>query len=142
MDHDMAAAIDRIITLKTNRRLQWSWSSEQASAKQLASIFLHNIHKESSDKCVFPMMTNVCSTSEYRTIINFNTRFDPNVFSVNMLWCQYVSSLMSQLGIQKGGKNMHIQKSPLALHEVWNFFKKFFLFICLVGMEIYKSIIL
>ena len=33
---------------------------------------------------MFSMMIIVCSTSEYRTIIYFDARSDPNVISVNM----------------------------------------------------------
>ena len=66
------AAIDRIslITLKTNRRLRQSRSSDRLPRNNWPQFFLQNvIRKKSSDKCLFPMMTSVCSTSEYRTII-------------------------------------------------------------------------
>ena len=34
------------------------------------------------------VMTSACSISEYRTIIKFDARFDPNVMLPNMLWMQ------------------------------------------------------
>jgi len=37
---------------------------------------------------MFSTMTSVCSTSEYRTQINFGAHFDPDFIFVNMPWMQ------------------------------------------------------
>ena len=40
------------------------------------------------------MMTSVCSTSEYRTIIHVDTRFDPKVILVKCSECKETVCLM------------------------------------------------
>ena len=59
-----------------------------SSSTHLASIFQQNvIHMELQNKCMFPMMTCVCSSSEYdyRSIIHSDTRFDSKAVLLNML---------------------------------------------------------
>ena len=57
----------------------------QASAKQLASIFQTNLFVRNLKINVFLMMSSICSTLEYCTLIHFDTHFDPKVILVNML---------------------------------------------------------
>ena len=60
------AAIDRIITLKMNRRLP------RNNGVNLSIKF-------------YSLMTCVCSASEYCTITHFDARFDSKLILVNML---------------------------------------------------------
>ena len=81
------------------------------------------------------MITSVCSTSEYRTIINFDTCSDPKVILINSA-PDVVFSLMSQLGILKALQHICI------LEKVHGHCIKYgisnLLIFCLVGMEVYS----
>ena len=78
MDHGTAAAIDRIITLKTNRRLA-ILKLKQASAKQLASIFRKNKCVHYDDQCLWYIGIS------HNSVINFDTHLNPKVILVGIL---------------------------------------------------------
>jgi len=75
------------ITLKKSRKRGPSRSSDRL----LTLIFQpHFIRVKSLGKCMFPMMTGVCSTSEYRTLINRYAPSDPRGYLPKQILCKCV----------------------------------------------------
>jgi len=79
VDYLQWAAIDTI-TQKTNWRLRLHETSG------FNFVYKKKMWNRKIKYYLYPVMTSVCITLEYRTIVCYDARFDPKTTLVNMLW--------------------------------------------------------